>query len=339
MMSREMDDFIEKQVAVIYGYRYLLNREPEACGIIFDNRRTWEQIRADIMDSVEYKRINLATRMQQLGPYNSVTVCTNARGGDITYFFSKEDRVIPEYMLLCGKNWAQELIDQFIYAADKYFYSGTGPEKGLFLDIGGHIGTTSIYCSKKLKRNFRFIVFEPVTENRNLLAANAVFNGVQQELVIEKTALSNRKRESAVMVISRDNRGNCALAVGGKVLDPGTEESVTTDTLDCYLTEHGIERSEIKYIWIDVEGHELEVLEGAAALYRDYRIPTCLEFNQQWYKAEESRYEKMIELLEQLFRFFFVAGENQSGLEPRLIKEVRLLWEERQGQACDLLLF
>jgi len=51
-------------------------------------------------------------------------------------------------------------------------------------------------------------------------------------------------------------------------------EEVTTRTLDSFCSEHGI--SHINFLKLDVEGHELRVLEGARELMAD----SCIDFIQ-----------------------------------------------------------
>lgn len=315
-----------KQAAVVYAYRYLLNREPEDPNIIAYNMRDWKELREELLNSSEYRLSNSITFQEM--PYFSLDVT------GITYFYNKEDIAIPNEMLMSGKSWGEADIQNFIKISDQQHYGGTAPREGLFLDIGGNIGTTSIYCKLKLKPSFRFIAFEPVSETAKLLSANIAVNGAYPDIIVERVALSNQKQERAGMQINHENWGNCSLTTDGS----SGEEQVTVTTLDSYLAEHQIGYSEIKYIWIDVEGHEPEVLEGAASLYRKSKIPTCLEFNQRVY-MERQKYEKMLVLLERYFDSFMVC-EQITGENDRLrpISELRMLWEECEHRSCDLIL-
>lgn len=315
-----------KQAAVVYAYRYLLNREPEDPNIIAYNMRDWKELREELLNSSEYRLSNSITFQEM--PYFSLDVT------GITYFYNKEDIAIPNEMLMSGKSWGETDIQNFVKISDQQHYGGTAPREGLFLDIGGNIGTTSIYCKLKLKPSFRFIAFEPVSETAKLLSANIAVNGAYPDIIVERVALSNQKQERAGMQINHENWGNCSLTTDGS----SGEEQVIVTTLDSYLEEHQIGYSEIKYIWIDVEGHEPEVLEGAASLYRKSKIPTCLEFNQRVY-MERQKYEKMLVLLERYFDSFMVC-EQITGENDRLrpISELRMLWEECEHRSCDLIL-
>ena len=315
-----------KQSAMVYAYRYLLNREPEDESIVSGNMLDWQHLRKEFMASAEYQLITSTTPREM--PYYSLTVA------GITYFHAKEDLLMPNGMITSGKSWGEADIQNFIKISDQQHYGGTAPREGLFLDIGGNIGTTSIYCKLKLKPSFRFIAFEPVSETAKLLSANIAVNGAYPDIIVERVALSNQKQERAGMQINHENWGNCSLTTDGS----SGEEQVIVTTLDSYLEEHQIGYSEIKYIWIDVEGHEPEVLEGAASLYRKSKIPTCLEFNQRVY-MERQKYEKMLVLLERYFDSFMVC-EQITGENDRLrpISELRMLWEECEHRSCDLIL-
>lgn len=216
-------------------------------------------------------------------------------------------------MVVSGVNWASEDIANFIKISDQRHYKGAEPETGIFLDIGGNIGTTSIYCKKKLKSDLKYIAFEPILENAKLFAANAAINGLK-DIIVEQIALSNCSREKAAMHIAHDNWGGSGMVVGAgnQISESGGDEIVATITLDSYLSEHHISAKDIKYIWIDVEGHEPEVLEGAAQLYNGLAIPTCLEFNQNHYMAVGS-YEKMVTMLSKYFSGFFVCEQVSTG--------------------------
>lgn len=88
-----------KQAAVVYAYRYLLNREPEDPNIIAYNMRDWKELREELLNSSEYRLSNSITFQEM--PYFSLDVT------GITYFYNKEDIAIPNEMLMSGKSWGE----------------------------------------------------------------------------------------------------------------------------------------------------------------------------------------------------------------------------------------
>ncbi len=332
LLLRSTDDIESKQAAVLYAYRYLLRREPENIRLILDNQRDWRQLISDIEGSLEYKG------MYCTGDFFSVTV------EGITYFYPRSDQMIPVSMIDSGLNWAKTDIDNFIKLSDQIFYKGTPPQTGLFLDIGGNIGTTSIYCRLKIKEKLKFIAFEPVDVCAKLLAANAAMNGVGSDIQVVQVALSDQIRGNTSMIINPLNWGGCELNFdeSDKGSDGPTDEAeneiVSTTTLDEYISRQKIDPNDIKYIWLDVEGHEYEVLRGAAAFFAKNKVPMCMEFNQGKYKGN-SHYEDMLELLIQTFEYFFVASKiDEKNTAPRPTAELPLLWEEMNHETCDLIL-
>ena len=211
-----------------------------------------------------------------------------------------------------------------------------------FLDIGGNSGTTSIYCKLKLKPELRFIAFEPVKENAALLKINSIINGIENDIKVETVALSNEVANRRMIATEPENMG------GGFVIDKKdvarleTEgrktEPVFETTLDNYLYENNIVGEQIKYIWLDTEGYEPDVLEGAAKLFEKHRIPCCIEFNQGTYRARGC-YEETIKMLQDYFEFFVTckdAANGETTLKP--ISEITELWEKFNHESCDLIL-
>lgn len=325
---REDTRLDSKQLAVIYAYRYLLNREPENTQIVINNLKDWRELRKDIRNSEEYKQTTFRPDYYDM-PYHSLVV------DGIYYFFNKEDVNIPDSMIKTGRNWAEDDIKNFIRIADKFFYADNGPGEGLFLDIGGNIGTTSIYCKAKLKINFNYIAFEPIAELVKLFKLNIVCNDLS-DIIVEHLALSNQPDAKLSMKINYQNWGNSQVLQNNQKEE---DEVVPSTTLDDYLCKHNIDCNNIKYVWLDVEGFEPEVLEGAAKFFDEYKVPLCLEFNQDAYKDHDN-YEKMLLMLIRYFNHFVVCQHiANNGDVVRSVDDLELLWEEFEHKPCDLILF
>lgn len=123
----------------------------------------------------------------------------------------------------------------------------------------------------EIKNQFRFIAFEPLKECARLFAANCAINGVDDDISVEQVALSSKKSSDMLMYINEENLGGSGLVAAENAQTIPTEK-VSVTALDSYLDEKGIQVSEIKYAWIDVEGHEVEVLEGASQFYKNIRF-------------------------------------------------------------------
>jgi FkbM family methyltransferase len=129
-----------------------------------------------------------------------------------------------------------------------------------YLDIGANMGTHTVVYSKLFKN---VISFEPDIINYNLLQHNIQANNVTNATLHNK-ALSSVPGMVSTITHSNHSRG-CIYTVEG-----GTIESITLDSLNL---------ENIDYIKIDVEGHELDVLQSAVNTIRKNKPIIEFEYN------------------------------------------------------------
>lgn len=134
------------------------------------------------------------------------------------------------------------------------------PAQGqIVIDVGAHIGRFSLAAARS---GAKLVAVEPNPDNYLLLRENLEKNGIRNALCLN-VALSNKLetrelhyfREDGATSSLRDNW----LALRGR---PGaqTRVAVKCRTLDSILDEFGIQH--IDWLKIDVEGSEIQVLEG-----------------------------------------------------------------------------
>ena len=123
------------------------------------------------------------------------------------------------------------------------------------LDIGGHIGSFSLLSNKFLSKNGRQLVFEPVSENFNLIKKNIFINNLKNFIKPFNFAVSN-KSGSAKIFISSDNTGGSRLDIPD--LSSKTFEIVKVTTLEEITKDNKI--NFIDLIKIDVEGSEHSIV-------------------------------------------------------------------------------
>lgn len=153
-----------------------------------------------------------------------------------------------------------ELIESWLKCEKPHILSGT------CLDIGANIGNHSVFFSKLFKQ---VIAFEPHPFAYRLLNLNTEsFSNI----FVNKFGLSNKKQKAQFYTYC----GN----VGGSSMVKGECAGIEKTLLDVYALDDIIERKDtIKFVKIDVEGHELEVIEGGKELFSFYH-PLVL-FEQQ----------------------------------------------------------
>lgn len=220
-----------------------------------------------------------------------------------------------------GKTYQEEDIYSFFAMSDKYYgnpkYIGGG---GIFLDIGANIGTTSIYVKKKINPELIVHAFEPVKDNCKMLKASLLLNDISdEEYKLVQTALSNENGNALVMV-SDNNIGNNVVVKGNNYNSGFMTESISTIKLDDYLEKNNIYGDMVKYIWMDVQGHEAFVLEGAQKLLAN-KIPLYTEIWPEGLKKNNSL-ELLIDILEKNYQQFICVHEGESA-SPISVNDLR----------------
>jgi FkbM family methyltransferase len=126
--------------------------------------------------------------------------------------------------------------------------------KGSCLDIGANIGNHSVYFSKLFNK---VRSFEPNPQPFKLLKVNTEN---YENILISNFGLSN-VCDSATFFTSKSNIGGSSLHG-----ESGDEIQVQLEILD----ELNFNKENISFVKIDVEGHELQVLEGGVNFFKEY---------------------------------------------------------------------
>lgn len=121
---------------------------------------------------------------------------------------------------------------------ERYFKINRGD---VILDVGASIGEQTIPFAKKVKEGM-VVAVEPNPQKASYLRRNVATNGLQNVQIIQKVAWKDKRMLSWK-------------------LSPGKSVKVQADTLDNIVFESGADR--VDFLKIDVEGAEVEVLEGA----------------------------------------------------------------------------
>jgi FkbM family methyltransferase len=155
----------------------------------------------------------------------------------------------------------KEWIDGHIFFYGEYekresrFVSHILKSGDVFFDVGANIGYYSMLASS---RGCAVHAFEPVPSTYERLKANAELN--RYEWTCQNMGVSDQCGEIKIFM-SPDTIGNNSADI---VYDPDDYVLCEMETIDNYCEERGIE--EIDFLKVDVEGHEMKVLEGARRL-------------------------------------------------------------------------
>jgi len=131
----------------------------------------------------------------------------------------------------------------------------------LFLDIGANIGLYSVRVARA-GRAAKLVAFEPDPRNLNQLGANLLLNGLTGRVEIVAKAVSNRAGRVPFKFYAETSTGQ------SRVDRDGATDEVEAIRADDYV---GL-RDGVIFAKIDVEGHELAVIEGMTETFRNNRV-------------------------------------------------------------------
>jgi FkbM family methyltransferase len=150
------------------------------------------------------------------------------------------------------------------------------------LDVGGNIGTTSIYAVTRFGAA-RAVAFEPEPGNLRLLHQNVVANGLGDRVEVVEAALSDTDGE-VEFELSGEDGGDHRVRVGTAPSRDGdmgeaarTVVRVPAHRLDTLVADGRVDLADVAIMWIDVQGHEGQVLQGASTVLAG-GIPVSIEY-------------------------------------------------------------
>src|SRR5215467_14230791 len=134
---------------------------------------TWREIRG------AYGRGRRALRdvvMRALSARGHLVLCEL---DDVRFFVDPSDRVVGAWLMWHG-GWQRREIHS---AVEVLLAAGRLRADAVFVDIGAHIGTHTVYALRT-GRFARAIAFEPEPRNADLLVRNLEANGLSQAAVV-----------------------------------------------------------------------------------------------------------------------------------------------------------
>lgn len=141
---------------------------------------------------------------------------------------------------------------------------------GSAVDIGAWYGPWSYWLSRRMRS---VIAFEPNPEVRRVLESG--LGSRRPNLTVRPEAVSNRCG-SATLTIPLGGKGTEGRATLGQLDDVGQQVVVPTIRLD----DLGLD--DVRFVKIDVEGHELAAVEGALETLRRCRPLVTIELEDRY---------------------------------------------------------
>lgn len=243
----------------------------------------------------------------------------------LRFIFRSSDTAIPSAMI---QNQAVYSKLEMEFCLQNCQALGMTMDKGIFLEIGANVGTTTIYMHKRLGRAWRYYAFEPMEENYRLLQVNCLLNDCA-DIVCENNGITDSAGEMCFL-FNTDNSGGSGVDQGKRrqMMHMVNERMVHCTTVDDYLDAKNISAEEIRLIWIDVEGHEPAVISGGKKTFQLSPAPCYLEFNYQEYE-EQGSFKRFVSDLREIYDKFICYEQFEKGWKtPRSVKELEYLADE-----------
>jgi FkbM family methyltransferase len=143
-----------------------------------------------------------------------------------------------------------------------------------FIDVGANIGLMSLFVANKIGKSGMVHSFEPEPDTFKILSNNISLNKLKN-IYLNKWALGSKKMEGIIYPNFEINRGASSIVKK----DSTAGKPINIITLDEYIKNKKVDK--VALIKIDIEGYELEMLQGAIKLLNSKEAPIiCIEYSQ-----------------------------------------------------------
>lgn len=133
-------------------------------------------------------------------------------------------------------------------------------KEDIFLDIGAQMGLCTLPIAAE---GYEVIAVEPVQANISLLTTNLIENDFLENVQILPFAAHSVEKQISIFVPTEEDCASLSEAAAVKIGKEVTEQTVTTVVLDEKLMS---QEERIRFIKIDVQGAEIDVLRGMKQL-------------------------------------------------------------------------
>ncbi len=293
------DDALATSNDIIWCYRLLLGREPEAHGqrgyeaLLGAGGLTRRELVGFFLSSPEFTNRLLSTYQWAVGAPVPVEV------GPLTYYVGANDTSIGSHLLQDG-----EYEPHVTYQIRSLLKPGQR-----FVDVGASFGYFATLAGSIVGSTGELIAFEPGPQNQSLLLLNLAKNGVSQPEV-HPVALSD---SPGFLTYSSSGANGFVTPFLGDPSELATRTLVRCETLDSVIGNRQVDMMKI-----DVEGAEGLVLRGGEATIKRCHPILLMEFSPPSLESTSGMSgEEFLDLLEPIgYKFDIVSLSPRKATSP-----------------------
>jgi FkbM family methyltransferase len=242
---------------VVWAYRLLLDRDPESEDVIgpkLAGSQNTRELRHHLITSAEFRDKN---RDYAHTNVSTVVIKELDGPGGVRLFVDLSDHVIG-LSIVRGHYEAEEIsfVRRLLHAGDTA------------VDVGAHIGFFSMHMAAAVSASGRVYAFEPLASNADLLERSIVENEFAGRVILTRAAAGAASGEGTLTFAEEtlNSGGAYLLRNGTRPLTGNVRRTVPMVALDDVPL-----RRPVRFIKIDVEGAEPQVLQGAQRLLHEDR--------------------------------------------------------------------
>ena len=229
----------------------------------------------------------------------------NFRGIHYSMLCNLDDHI--ESQIVQNEAYPVQLIDYFLST----FQSNCN---GVVIDVGANIGSFSVPIAKKYSY-MQFHCFEPNDTVYQKLKINCALNNLEENIICHKTLIHDASTEIAFYEQTQQENMGLSSTIKNDDINNFVEKFIKPVKID----ELFLDTSEIKFLKIDTQGSELNVLNSAKLVIKKNKPIICFELEENYLMgSRELIFDQLINFFEELGYTLFYMNSKLDKLKPKV---------------------
>ncbi len=165
--------------------------------------------------------------------------------------------------------------------------------KKCIIDIGAHVGLTTLPLNSEISKNAKFFSFEPGNENSKYLKLHLNKNNIKNVVVVQKLVGQYDKKNVSFYESSEPTGMNSIISFKKNFLLTKKDQI----SLDSFVEENKIKPDLIK---LDAEGSEIFILKGAKKILKKYKPKIFLSIHKKHFQLLGLNEEDLLKIIKEI---------------------------------------